>query len=69
MQPLIEKKNTEKQKRDISVNKHRQYMTKKNPYSSIEEYGLIVIFKSTFFYTINGLLKQNCFSIFATNIK
>ena len=46
MQPLIEKKNTEKQKRDISVNKHRQYMTKKkNPYSSIEEYGLIVIFK------------------------
>ena len=45
MQLLIEKKNTEKQKRDISVNKHRQYMTKKNPYSSIEEYGLIVIFK------------------------
>ena len=43
MQPLIEKKNTEKQKRDISVNKHRQYMTKKNPYSSIEEYGLIII--------------------------
>ena len=43
MQPLIEKKNTEKQKRDISVNKHRQYMAKKNPYSSIEEYGLIII--------------------------
>ena len=42
MQPLIEKKNTEKQKKDISVNKHRQYMTKKNPYSSIEEYGLII---------------------------
>ena len=45
MQPLIEKKNTEKQKRDISVNKHIQYMNKKNPYSSIEEYGLIIIFK------------------------